>query len=242
MPKRERPAMEQAYSAIKDRIMTLQVRPGQRLDDIELGEKLGISRTPVREALFRLGSEGLVSVSARGGFTVRAIDLLDIRQLFEAQIVMARAVGRLVALRATGAEISAMRTAADEVDAAINRRAPAEIAASNAALHRLEATAARNNHLKGLAHSLHDQGQRLAYLCFGGELDWTDDLTDHFTKVTRDHHDFLDAVVSRDPQAAEGIAARHVHLFRGRVQQFMFSEAMNKVSLAEDLDDGGDDG
>jgi DNA-binding GntR family transcriptional regulator len=51
----------------------------------------------------------------------------------------------------------------------------------------------------------------------------------------------LDAVVSRNPQAAEDIAARHVHLFRRRVQQFMVSEAMNKVSLAEDLDKGGGD-
>lgn len=227
--------MEQAYGAIKDRIMTLDLAPGHRLDDIALSEELGLSRTPVREALFRLGSEGLITLSARGGFSVRALDLQDVSQLFEAHIVVARAIARLAAIRASDADIGRLKSAADLVDQAIDRRAAADIAASNAALHRLEAEVARNEHLNGLAGSIHDQGQRLAYLCFGGQPHWTDQLSDHFARVAQDHHDLIAAVSARDADAAERVAARHVHLFRARVQRFIFSDLGDGVRLAEDL-------
>jgi len=93
--------MQQAYLEVKDRIVTLELRPGQRLDDIGLGVQLGLSRTPVREALHRLMSEGLVTISPGNGMAVRALDLLDVGQLFEAHVVVARAIARLCAVRAT---------------------------------------------------------------------------------------------------------------------------------------------
>ena len=230
--------MEQAYSAIKDRIMTLELRPGGRLDDVSLSRLLGISRTPVREALFLLSSEGLVS-GGRGGFTIRPVDVLDVGQLFEAHVVAVRAVARLAALRATDEAMEGMRRAALAVDRAIEERSAAAIAAHNAELHRLEAVVARNEHLKGLAWSIHDQGQRLAYLCFGGRADWTPRLTEHFSHVTQDHHEFHEALTGRDPDAAEEIAARHVYLFRNRVQEFMFTDAADHVRLGVDLVDAG---
>ena len=234
MPRRGRSLMEQAYAAIKSGIMTLDTPPGGRLDDIVLSERLGISRTPVREALFRLSSEGLVT-AGDGGFAIRPLDLLDVGQLFEAHVVAARAVARLAALRATEEDIERLRGAAASVDHAIDRRVAADIAAQNAELHRLEAVVARNEHLKGLAWSIHDQGQRLAYLCFGGQIEWTARLTEHFTRVRRDHHDFIAALTDKDPDAAEEIAARHVYLFRTRVQEFMFNDATHHVRLRADL-------
>jgi DNA-binding GntR family transcriptional regulator len=225
--------MEQAHAAIKDRIMTLQVLPGQRLEDIELGKELELSRTPIREALYRLSSEGLVTVTG-SGFAVRSLDLLDVSQLFEAHLVVARTVGRLLARRATENGLRALHAATDEVDQAVSRRAPAEIAVRNAELHRLEASLAGNEHIKALAWSIHDQEQRLAYLSFGGQADWTD-LDEHFKWVCRDHEEFFVAISDRDADTAEGVAARHVHLFRDRVQRFLVSDDAEGLTLGTEL-------
>ena len=227
--------MRQAYVEIKDRIVTLELRPGQRLDDVVLGEQLGLSRTPVREALHRLASEGLVIMSPGNGIAVRTLDLLDVGQLFEAHAVVARAVARLCAFRANGADIVHLREAARGVEAAIAQQSAKEIASTNAALHRLEAEVAQNDHLKLLAWSVHDQGQRLAYLCFGGQVDWTEGLVNHFAQVRTDHDAFLDAVENHDADTAEDVAARHVQLFRDRVQKFMISDEVDGVRLRSEL-------
>lgn len=227
--------MQQAYGEIKDRIVTLELRPGQRLDDVALGEQLGLSRTPVREALHRLMSEGLVTMSPGNGIAVRALDLLDVGELFEAHVVVARAIARLCAVRANGADLVHLRKAARGVEAAIARQSAKEIASTNAALHRMEAELAQNDHLKVLAWSVHDQGQRLAYLCFGGQVEWTGGLVKHFAQVTTDHDAFLDAVEDHDADTAEDVAARHVHLFRDRVQMFMMSDEVNGVRLRSEL-------
>ena len=227
--------MQQAYLEIKDHIVTLELRPGQRLDDVVLGELLGLSRTPVREALHRLLSEGLVTMSPGNGIAVRTLDLLDVGQLFEAHAVVARAIARLCAVRANGADIVHLREAARGVEAAIARQAAKEIASTNAALHRLEAQVAHNDHLRVLAWSVHDQGQRLAYLCFGGQVAWGGGLVNHFAQVITDHDAFLDAVEDHDADAAEDVAARHVQLFRDRVQKFMMSDEVNGVRLSAEL-------
>lgn len=235
MPKRDRSVMDQAYKALKRKIVTLQARPGERLDDIGLAAELGLSRTPVREALFRLSSEGLVNVGPRGGFTVRPLDLLDVAELFEAHVVVARAIARLLANRATARDIEELEGANAEFNEAIKAGSPAAISAANAHLHRLEALHARNEHLRSLAWPIHDQGQRLAYLSFGGDAGLATDLATHFKRTCRDHDEMLAAVRDHDADAAERIAARHVHLFRDRIVEFLQVRMVDGIDLADEL-------
>lgn len=223
MPRKERSLMEQAYTELKRRIITLDLKPGQRLDDYELSVELKFSRTPVREAIFLLGAQGWVDIRSKAGFIVRPLDLVDIAHLFEAHIVLAKAVARFAAIRVTSEEIAAMQEAADGVEKAIKRRDYLTITAENARLHRLEAAASHNDILQGMAESVHDQGQRLAYLCFGG-TGVRGDLDDHFRHVVGDHRDMIAALEGHDPKRAEEVALRHVRLFRKRVQDYMASE------------------
>jgi hypothetical protein len=100
MPRKDRSLMQGAYEEIKRRVITLELGPGTRLDDRGLSAQLNLSRTPVREAIFRLGAEGFVELRA-DGFVVRPLDLVDIAHFFEAHVVLSRAVARLAARRAT---------------------------------------------------------------------------------------------------------------------------------------------
>ena len=65
--------MERAYGEIKRRIITLGLAPGQRIDDHKLGREHALSRTPIREAVFRLAAEGLVEIRQNEGFFARSI-------------------------------------------------------------------------------------------------------------------------------------------------------------------------
>ncbi len=81
MPRTDRRLMEGAYESIKARIISLDLPPGGRLDDRALSLELGLSRTPVREAAFRLVAEGFVDLGAGSSFVVHPIDLLEMPRL-----------------------------------------------------------------------------------------------------------------------------------------------------------------
>jgi DNA-binding GntR family transcriptional regulator len=233
--------MERAYDEIKRRIIALELAPGKRIDEQALSLELALSRTPVREAIFRLAAEGFVELRAKAGFVVRPIELLDVAHLFEAHIVLAKAVARLAARRSTTQQLEELRIAKEAVSAAIERRDYLAMSSSNAQLHRLEAEAAHNLHIQAMAKSIHDHGQRLAYLCYGGSgSDTGAELDAHLGKVMRDHDRMLVALEKRDPEAAERIAVDHVQLFRRRVARFIESDSLSDYRLTdEDIESVG---
>lgn len=236
MGRRQRTQMERAYTEIKARYMTLRLTPGEWIDDMRLSHELGLSRTPAREALFLLASEGLIRAHPGGGFTVRPLDLSGISDLFEANIVTAKAIARLVTNRVTAAEIAELREANAVVNDAIRRRSAPDIAETNAALHNLEARIARNEYLCVLAGRIYDEGQRLGYLAFGGAEDWNSNrLDDHFARVRHDHSALIDAYESRDPETAETVAVGHVRLFRERILTYIASSGTDEVDLSGNL-------
>ena len=78
-----RPLRDLVFESLKDAILTQTLPPGKRLLENELAESLGVSRTPVREAIRRLEQEGLVAMIPRKGAYVSGISLKDIREVYE---------------------------------------------------------------------------------------------------------------------------------------------------------------
>lgn len=235
MPRKQRVLSEEAYAEIKRKIVTLELRPGQRVDDHELSAELSISRTPVREALFRLGSEGLIDIDTTPGFLVKPVGLQDTASLFEAHYVITTAVAQMAARRASSEQLNELEEAGDVVETAIAARDYFGITAANAALHIAEARVAGNPYVEQAATMIHDQGQRLAYLCFGGTVEFREDLERHFQGVVDDHRAFLEALRQHDSEAAIARAQEHVHRFRGRVQTYLASDAVTGFQLGDDL-------
>lgn len=89
--------VHQAYVWIKERILNFHFKPGESLTDREIAEELGMSRTPVREALRLLEHEGLLMSSPRRGWQVRPLGLEDIREIFDVKIVLESAMARWAA-------------------------------------------------------------------------------------------------------------------------------------------------
>jgi DNA-binding GntR family transcriptional regulator len=100
---------DRAYFAIRDLIVTLELPPGSPVREPELTARLGIGRTPVREALRRLAQERLVDVFPRRGIVVTTVDARDLARLCEVRAVLEPEGARLAAERATDGDVEELR-------------------------------------------------------------------------------------------------------------------------------------
>ena len=79
---------EQVYAQLKAQLHDFALVPGDRFSEAELGDRLGVSRTPVREALFRLRNEGFLDVDSKSGWFVRPIDFGRLEQLYDLRVLL----------------------------------------------------------------------------------------------------------------------------------------------------------
>ena len=101
---------EQAYVQLKAELHDFLWLPGERASELEIASRLGMSRTPVREALFRLRNEGFLDVEAKTGWTVRPIDFVRIDQTYDLRIVLETAsLARLAQLSEEPPELQALK-------------------------------------------------------------------------------------------------------------------------------------
>lgn len=136
-------AADRAYAALRDGILGGRYGFGDKLGEIEIAEELGLSRTPVREALRRLGSEGLLEVLPNRGARVRTWTAQDLEETYELRAVLEGLAVRRAAARTTPAvlaELDRLAAAMMTVDPSLGRRPPgdfSELAALNASFHEL---------------------------------------------------------------------------------------------------------
>ena len=103
---------EQVYAALKAQMHDFTLVPGDRFSESEVGARLGVSRTPVREALFRLRNEGLLEVESKSGWYVRPIDFDKLEQLYDLRVILElAAVERLCSLPEPAPELAALKAA-----------------------------------------------------------------------------------------------------------------------------------
>jgi len=238
MSTRTRNARERAYEQLRQRILTLELAPSQRLDENRTAEELGVSRTPVREAFHQLSAEGLVTIVSRGGYVVADMNLHRFRELIEAQHILVRAVTHLLVARATDDDFDELEVAVRAVDDAEQSRDPHAVADSNSKLHILETRLTRNDYLLSMAERVYTHLQRLAFLSFGGAGGIGGDghdpsLLTHYENVHKDHWDCLKALRSRDVATAEKVAVRHVELFQSRIRKYLESSAFEGIDFSD---------
>jgi len=203
---------EQAYQALRAAIQDGALEPGQRIPELELCGLLKISRTPVREALRRLQSDGMVVHAAGGGLAVAQHDLPAITELYDLREGLEGTAAALAAHHADRAEIAAL-----EAIVASHRGLPGDPALharENKILHGAIYRAAHNRFLLKSLQSLHDSLALLGRTTFAapGRIDAA--LTEHAAIVA--------AIARRDAPEADRLARLHVrHAYEIRLEQMM---------------------
>lgn len=200
-PETEDPAPQgnAAYRRLLEEIRAGALSPGDRLRETELAERLGVSRTPIREAIRQLEADGLVVHAPRMGATVRRLDYAEVMELYEMRAVLEGTSARLAARAASEVEL-------DELEALHGRMAaaadPAEAARLNRIFHKTLLDAAKNRFLARSMNSLDK-----ALMILGPTL-----LADaeRARSADAEHRAVLAALKARDGAAAEAAMRAHI--------------------------------
>ena len=138
---------EELREVIEERIATGAYAPGFRLDESELAEEFGVSRTPVREALIQLASGGLIEIRPRRGAVVAQIDPQRLVEMFEVMAELEAMCGRLAARRISPDEETALKEAHAAGEGALNAGDPDQYYYLNETFHRIICEASHNGFL-----------------------------------------------------------------------------------------------
>lgn len=151
------PARELVFRKLREAILAGRFEPGQRLRERELVNRMGVSRTPIREALRRLELEGLVTTIPYKGPVITAPTLESARQLYETRAVLEGQAIALFTMRTDGTGVERLRAAIKDAGRALTRRNPAGVLASNNAFHDEIAAGCGNALLQTLIANLRDR-------------------------------------------------------------------------------------
>ncbi len=195
----EIPQGQSAYRRLLEEIRNGALLPGARLREIELAERMGISRTPVREAIRQLESDGLVAHLPRQGATIRSLDHAEVVELYEMRAVLEGTAARLAARAASDIELAELAALNGELAAA---PAGAQAREVNRVFHRTLIEAARNRFLIKAMSAL-----QKTLLILGPT---TLAEPDRAAAAVAEHAAVLDALLARDGAQAEVAMRAHV--------------------------------
>ena len=196
--------VDRAYREIKRRIMGNIYPPGLQVLEQDLAEQLGMSRTPVREALIRLEKEGLVEILPRRGMRVVPVAPDDMAEIYEVLTCLeARAAERLAARKPARAEIEPMIAAVGAMDSALDAGDLDAWAAADERFHRSLLELCGNRRLAGLALTVFDQAHRARMVTLR--------MRPLPRKSSDDHRAVIDAILAGDADRAYQAHHRHRH-------------------------------
>jgi DNA-binding GntR family transcriptional regulator len=193
-----------AYSELRQLILSGGLAPGSRVSQYELADKMQMSITPLREAIRRLSSEGLIIMDTHRDSRVADVSASEARELLEVRLSLEPSATELAAHRRTEADIVAMRTAAEKL-LPVTRIWGEDAIAAHRNFHRAVYIASHNASMIKLLDDLWDKSDR--YRRLGLELPSGDEPR---TIDLNQHHRILELVASGDGPAAAELARTHI--------------------------------
>ncbi len=203
---------EYVYQKMRQAIQEGRFQQGERMREEDIAKTLGVSRTPVREALRRLQTRGLLDFAPGRGLGIVELSRSQILELYAMRELLEGAAARLAAQHATPTEITYLRHLLDEFR---QSKDPQRLAYINRAFHRTICDAAHNRYM---VQSLNDLGDALALL-----RGTTFAVKGRPESADIEHRAILDAIQKGDPDAAEKAARVHIRKAQDLRMRLTFS-------------------
>jgi len=219
-----------AYSELKALIHDFQLLPGDRFSETEMGQRLGVSRTPVREALFRLRNEGFLEVESKSGWFIKPIEFDKLDQLYDLRVVLELASVAKLCLRGdVSAELDSLKMAwlVPPAERLSNMR---EVGALDEHFHATLVRAAGNAEV---ARVHWDVTERIRIV---RRLDFTRD--DRVDATYAEHAKILRAILQRKPDQAQLLLRSHVEQSKVEVRKITLG-TLHEARLRAKLKAGG---
>jgi DNA-binding GntR family transcriptional regulator len=198
-----------AYDLLLSAIEAGELPPGSRLREVELANRFGISRTPVREALKKLEAQGLVMHEPHHGAIVAQLDYSAITELYAMREVLEGTAARLAAIHSTDVEIEVLKDLARQDRLVMHD--PQLLARNNRKFHAQIHQSARNRYLLGMFQNMRTSLSILAGTTLAAP--------GRSHNALEEHEALISAIEGRDPEAADKAACEHIRrAFRARLE------------------------
>lgn len=196
------PLREAICESLRNAIKNGKLKPGERLMEVQLAEELGISRTPVREAIRKLEQEGYVIMLPRRGTYVSSVSVHDVQEIFEIRTALEKLSTGLAARRIENDELEQLQKLLTIIEGYIEKRDIDNIVKTDIEFHDLLYHVSRNERLSGIISNLKEQLARFRTLSmsYPGRLEET----------LEEHREMVEAIASGDVEAAREAAERHM--------------------------------
>lgn len=220
-----RPLRDVVCEALRAAIQSGELPPGERLMEIPLAEELGVSRTPIREAIRKLEQEGFVVMIPRRGTYVADITLKDINQVFEIRSSLEELAASLASERITPDELEELERHLVSINDYMESRDFDKIVAADIAFHEVLYSASRNDRLIEIIHNLREQTFRFRSVSMNqpGRL----------AKTWEEHRLLVEALADHNPQQARRIARIHMehseHALLSGMQDKAIAQSVEKT-------------
>ena len=197
-----KPLREVIFDSLRQAIIMGELKPGERLMEIQFAEKMGVSRTPVREAIRKLELEGLVVMIPRKGAHVAELSVKDIIDVLEIRSSLDGLATRLAAQRITKDELKELKNIVDQFAQYMEKNNVQGLIKKDVEFHDLIYKASRNDKLMQIATNLKDQVHRFRVVY----------LKDYSSpkELVKEHQDIYKAIERNDGDIAETLATIHI--------------------------------
>ena len=214
-----KPLRDVVFENLRGAIVEGRLKPGERLMEVQLAEQLGVSRTPVREAIRKLELEGLVVMLPRKGAYVANMSLKDLIDVLEIRASLEGLAASLAAERITDEDIKKLESIVEEFKDGINESNVEALLRKDVEFHECIFKSTNNKKLHQLINSLWEQVYRFR-VTYISDYDST-------VNIIEEHKMILDAIKRRDSKLAKKYAMEHIQ----KAEKFMIETTVNNKEL-----------
>jgi DNA-binding GntR family transcriptional regulator len=204
---------DRAYFAIRELIVSLELAPGSIINEPELMARLGLGRTPVREALRALERERLVDVYPRRGMFVSPVDVRDLAGLSEVRLAIETAAARVAAERATLEDRAVCGVLLDALERAAGERDERALIELDQRIHRHVYRCTHNEFLERTLEEYYVLTLRIWFLAL--------EQVERLDAAVAEHRDLLRAIRDGEPDRAEKVMRSHVAGFERAIREVL---------------------
>ncbi len=197
-----RPLREIVYEELKRQILVGEIAPGTRMMEVDLADDMGVSRTPVREAIRKLEKEGLVTIEPRRGAYASDISIKDMLDVLEVRQNLEGMAAALAARKVTEEEKRDFIKANEAYNAAVKSGNTEEIIKCDEYFHQLIVNYSDNKTLTQLLSQVQELALRFRYIYY-------DDFS-RYEKMPMEHMEIEETILSGDTERARIVAEEHV--------------------------------
>jgi DNA-binding GntR family transcriptional regulator len=198
-----KPLREVIFNTLREAIIVGELKPKERLMEVQLANKMGVSRTPVREAIRKLELEGLVEMLPRKGAHVADLSVKDIMDVLEVRSTLDGLASSLSAVRITDEELKELKHVQSQFVNYIDKDNLQGSIKKDVEFHDIIYRSSRNVKLIQIANNLREQVQRFRVI-------YLKDFSSS-KELVKEHMDILDSILRKDPEASKMYAQKHIN-------------------------------